>query len=582
VKAGFGKFFDNIGTHLLNGVSGWLFGQAQSAGITPPTDFSIGSIFAFVLQVLGISVEHVFERLARKLDPTTVARMRQILSVASGVWHFISVLVNDGPAALWVEIQSQLSNLWDRVLDGVIGWVTEAIIGRATRWLLGLLDVTGIMPVINTLVAVYNAIESFVQYLRQMLEIVSRVLDGVLEIAHGQIDGAATFLENALDAAMPVAIGFLANQFGLGNVGARMHELLESVRGMVDTAIDWLIDQGIALGQAFIQMARSGAAAVRGAVASVLRWWANNVSFTAADGIEHHLRFEGEGASAQLIVESTPKRFQVFLDGISDRSKATDKALAQRLFNELKALQAEAAAATPDSDIGTRIGNKTNEVSVVAARLMPATDRAGIDRASPPEFGGLTDGFGSSVVVPTLTSNMPPGDSPRVEGGSWEYLRRRLTREGGRSVYVRGHLLNHHIGGPGHTWANLTPLTQEANNGPEDSMLNSFEAPIKRAVDAGQTVSNFRVTVGGGRLSSATPLREIDAEIAATTNARELTRLRAMRQVVDAEQTVPRSVTMRAQILSAGSADVEAPRPVAHDISNAPSRDWRNYTVRSG
>jgi hypothetical protein len=447
-------------------------------------------------------------------------------------------------------------------------------------WLMGLLDVTGIMPVINTLIAVYNAIESFVQYLRQMLEIVSRVLDGILDIAHGQIDGAATFLEDALDRALPVAIGFLANQFGLGRVGQRMHELMESVRAMIDTAIDWLIDQGIALGQAFVSMARSGAAAVREAAGSVLGWLGLRVPVTAADGVEHHLSFQGSGASADLMVESAPKRFQVFLDSITDRARATDKALAQRLFNELKTLQAEAATAASDSDVGTRITNKTNDLALVAGRLMPATDRAGIEAASPPEFGGLQDGFGTSVIVRTLTSNMPPGDSPQVTGGHWEYLRRRLTREGGRSVFVRGHLLNHHIGGPGHTWSNLTPLTQEANNGPEDSMLNGFEATVKRAVDAGQPVHNFSVTVAPGRLSSTSQLREIDAEIAATTDARAAGRLRSVRQVVEAESTVPRSVSMRAEILAGGTREAEAPRTLTHAITNAPSRDWRQYTVR--
>jgi len=63
------------------------------------------------------------------------------------------------------------------------------------------------MAVVNSLIAIYNAIESFIEYLRQMLEIVSRVLDGILDIARGAIDGAAAYLESALGSAMPVAIG---------------------------------------------------------------------------------------------------------------------------------------------------------------------------------------------------------------------------------------------------------------------------------------------------------------------------------------------------------------------------------------
>ena len=220
VRAGFSRFFGNILTHLLGGIGGWLLSQVRDAGLTPPADFSLRSILGFVLDVLGVTVERIFERLSQRLGPAVVARLRTMLGVATGVWRFITILVEQGPAGLWEELQSQLSNLWDTVLGGVIGWVNERIIDRAMRWLMSLLDVTGVMPVINTLVAVYNAIESFVQYLRQMLEIVSTVLDGVLGIARGAIDAAAGFLEGALSRSLPVAIGFLANQFGLGRLGA--------------------------------------------------------------------------------------------------------------------------------------------------------------------------------------------------------------------------------------------------------------------------------------------------------------------------------------------------------------------------
>jgi len=37
--AGFMRFFGNIGTHLLGGLTGWLFGAVREAGITPPAEF---------------------------------------------------------------------------------------------------------------------------------------------------------------------------------------------------------------------------------------------------------------------------------------------------------------------------------------------------------------------------------------------------------------------------------------------------------------------------------------------------------------------------------------------------------------
>ncbi len=81
-----------------------------------------------------------------------------------------------------------------------------------------------------------------------MLEIVSKVLDGIVGIASGAIGAAANFLERAMADSLPVAIAFLADQMGLGNLSDRIKEFVEGVREMVDSAIDWLIDKAIKLG----------------------------------------------------------------------------------------------------------------------------------------------------------------------------------------------------------------------------------------------------------------------------------------------------------------------------------------------
>lgn len=569
VKAGFGRFFENIGTHLLNGVSGWLFGQAESAGITPPRDFSIGSIFGFVLQVLGITVEHIFERLTLKLDAATVRRLRQIMNLATGAWHFLSILINEGPAGLWVEIQNQLSNLWDRVLDGVISWVTDAIIGRATRWLMSLLDVTGIMPVINTLVAVYNAIESFMQYLREMLEIVSKVLDGILDIAHGAIDGAAVFLEDALDRAMPVAIGFLANQFGLGRIGERMHELLETVRALVDQAIDWLIDRAIELGQAFIAMARRGVAAVRDAASAVVGWWRRRFGFTDENGEGHELYFTGEGPTAQLTIASTPQSFGAFLDAQAagaSAAKQTKIARARGLYADLLRVQRTAAPPAADGSATTPGANAEAEVVLLTTQLVDLAKEimgGGAGASTAPEFGNLEAGMGHSVTVERLTAVHPPGSEPSVSGGLWEALGRR--RHGGSTYYIMGHLLNHHLGGTGASWANLTPLTRSANS----SMSAGFEEHAKTRVHGSPAVPvRFEVRATFGRDARAAD----QARLRATGNPDDA----VIADIIQAERAVPRTVTGTATDLSTGQPGSQVP-PLS--LTNTVDENVDNYAL---
>ncbi len=574
MKAGFLRFFEYFGTHLLNGIAGWLFGVVREAGVQPPSDFSLRSILDFVLEVFGITEENIFARLALRVGRGVVDRLRRALEFATGVWSFISALVTEGPAGLWRELTERLSNLWDQVVEGVIGYVTEQLIGWATRWIIALLDVSGIMPVVNALIAIYHAIESFMRYLRQMLEIVSRVLDGILGIARGAIDEAAGYLEGALASSLPVAIGFLANQAGLGNLSTRLREILDSVRGRVDAAIDWLIDRALRVGRAILDMVRRGVATVRAGAAAVREWWRRRVRFRGADGRDHQLYFRGSGTGAELTIESRPQPFLTWLRSAPD---GDDKTNALAMYEELRRTQrasppgtGDAAASSGGETQEQRIVRLTHELSNVAARLV--TEDTDVPEATSPEYGSLRDGFGTSVVVRRLTRRIPPGDQPGVEGGLWDVLAQR--RRGRGSYYIRGHLLNHHLGGPGHTWANLTPLTRSANT----SMSSSFEESVKTAVVTNSKTVRFEVTA----VSGSSPDRS--AEIQALRNPEQPNdEDRILADVLEAERAVPERVTGSAQEFGPND-DVEGgtatgPMVATLNQANTIERSLADYSV---
>ena len=87
------------------------------------------------------------------------------------------------------------------------------IIGKAVQWLLSLLDPTGIVPVINSCIAFFKAVQSAIEYLHDMLVIVNDYVSTVASIARGDLQPGAEKMEQGLANAIPVAIGFLANQF---------------------------------------------------------------------------------------------------------------------------------------------------------------------------------------------------------------------------------------------------------------------------------------------------------------------------------------------------------------------------------
>lgn len=537
VKEGFSRFFGNIFRHLMGGIAGWLFGHMRDAGITPPQDFSLRSILGLVMQILGISVERVLQRLGRRIGQENVARLRRMLDAATGVWSWVAILIREGPAGLWREVRERLSGLWQQVLSGVVAWVNRVVIQRVSTWLLSMLDPSGIMAVVNSLVAIYRAIESFVQYLRQMLEIVNTVLDGINGIARGAIGQAAGFLENALSNALPIAIGFLANQLGLGGLGRRLREMVGAIRERVDGAIDWLIDRALRGGRAFLDMLRRGAGAVRSGVNRLREWWRARRSFRTPNGESHQLYFQGSGRSAQLMMASQPRNYRNYIRGLEVApDKSADKERALAIAAQIDAaIRASSSAGTDGSDSAeSQVPTLLQQLATITSTLGPA----GPGASTPPQYGGLHHGYGTSVEVTRLTAQAPSrGGAPSVRTPDWNKLNQR--RQGGRSFYIRGHLLNHNLGGPGNTWLNLTPITQSANNSNANSMLHKFETPVKTFVEQNIKAVHFIVTANyGGRPNRST---EIQSLLAAGD-----TRSRKIAEVMEQEQHIPTSIQCRA------------------------------------
>lgn len=262
IKQGFIQFFDHILQHLIQGLVGWLMSELRDAGVPELTDLSLRGVIAWVLQVLGISMEKIWEKLAAhpRIGPQRVARIRSMINTLEGIWTFIKDVQERGMAAIWDKIQEQLSNLWNTILDAVKNWVMEQIINRITARLLSMLDPTGIMAVVNSAIAIYSAIQSFMKYLREMLEVVNSFVNGVADIAEGNVTTAANYMERTMARAMPVVIGFLANQVGLSGIGRRVGEMIERAREMVDQALTWLVNRAVDTGMNLIDrlMGRGG------------------------------------------------------------------------------------------------------------------------------------------------------------------------------------------------------------------------------------------------------------------------------------------------------------------------------------
>lgn len=253
LRQGFTGFIGNVVGYLVQGLADWLFRGLGELGVTVPTDLSFQSVLDTVLQVLGISEEVLWRKLADQIGQDKVDTIRGAVDQLTGAWQFIKDVQERGLIAIWEYIEGQLSNLWDLILSKAKDWVVSEIIDKVTSKLLSMLDPTGVMAIVNSFVAFFNAIQSAIEYLREILEIVDAYVSTLAAVASGNVAPGAAMLEGGLAAAIPVAIGFLANQVGLGNVPEKIVEIIQGLRVLIDQALDWLFAQAMRMGRAALE-----------------------------------------------------------------------------------------------------------------------------------------------------------------------------------------------------------------------------------------------------------------------------------------------------------------------------------------
>jgi hypothetical protein len=330
-----------------------------------------------------------------------------------------------------------------------------------------------------------------------------------------------------MDRAMPIVIGFLANQVGLSGIGRRVGEMITRVRQMVDRALTWLVNKAVDTGFAVIDRLMSLG---RRAVGAVLGWLGYRKEFRSQDGESHSLYFDGSGADAELTMASEPRRYRQEILRLKNLGKITQAQYnsVETKLNQLNVLKRQQRTsgntAADDAAITNLVNQIATETSAFSLGTVPAS-------TLPIYHLGLNSaGFSRGVKVEKLTNIGPGGSAPSATNDIWNKLNRR--RQGGRSFYVRGHLLSNYYHGSGSEWRNLVPMFQNHNT----LFETKVESRVKSKYDS-NGILYFEVVVDYTR----GPNPNKAAILASETNP--LRRIR-LEEVIDAEQYVPTTVTL--------------------------------------
>ena len=483
-KLGFNQFVKNFVRHLTDALFKWLLGSAEGAGIYMPKGFQLVELLKFGLSVLGLTWANLRAKLVAATNETVVKALE------TG-FDLVVTLVREGPAAAWKQLLENLSNLKQMVIDAVIDMVKSEVVQIAITKILSFLSPIGAF--IEAVKAIYRTVMFIVQKLKQIAALVGAFIDGLAAIAAGNIAPAGKRVEDVLAKGMSLALAFLADFAGLGNIPKKVMALLKKIRDPIDKAMDkvveWVVGQAKKLGKVIVAGAQSA-----------LEWWKAKLGFTNKDGETHTLQFIGSGPNATLGIATSLKSIRAYLDThpdktSSDGTKRANWTTANKIFEDSsKVIFGFARKTAAEAEIRAAIASNLAKICAAFTKLSgsPPTDA---------DYGANTDpSYGNPATVEVIHTSPKKGTPARAwpQTGIWKSI-----QDAGLTTivdsWVQMHIIADKLGGSGDTGANLIPAPNSVNRGPFYAFENKTIELVKARSGAQKNRVWVSVSVGGSK-----------------------------------------------------------------------------------
>lgn len=319
VKGGILKFKDNILGHLKKGLMGWLFGALAEGGVELPDTFDIKGIIKLLASIFGLTWANIRNRLVKQIGEPAMA------AVEKGVEIF-QIIRSQGLAGLWQMLLDKLGNIKDMILEQVKEFVITKIITAGITWLIGLLNPAAAF--IKACKLIYDVVMFFVNNAERIMKFVNTIIDSVADIVRGNVSSVVNKIEDVLGQMVPILIGFLASVIGIGGIGQKIRQIIDTLQKPVKQALDFVIKTGLKLAGPIIRGIKGFAGKVKAGAKKLGQKALAKVRHGSIKGgvipigipmafqahrLGHKLWFQSSGRRADLMVASTPKPMQQHL-----------------------------------------------------------------------------------------------------------------------------------------------------------------------------------------------------------------------------------------------------------------------------
>ena len=449
---GFKNFGANFLKHLKDALFEWLTGSLE--GLKLPTTWDFKGIVGIALQMIGISYQNIRRHMVAVMGEPVVAGLEKTFTL-------VKTLITEGPMAAWEQLKDMAAEMRDAFVEAVKDFIKVKIIEQAITWVVSLF-IPG-AGIVKAVIGIYDTVVFFIQKAKQIAKMIADFLGSIGDIAAGNIGAAAGAMERGLARGLSLVIGFLAALLRLSGITAKIRDAIQKIRDKVDAVLakvaKWIADK-----------ARKLFGAVKSGVKAVAEWWKQKKPFQTKAGAKHEISFAGDEKKVVPMVASgngqpVDEKLNEF-QRQSGKSSATEE---QRKAVPL--IEATRAAA---------VKNPNDPNLVVNMKLLFQTyDEGGTIKEmrvvrQTGKLGGHPVAL--SMTVDWLGPKHPAGSTP--ESGVQDSLMDLFITNpsmGSAFKFIRGHLLNEHLGGRGNA-ENMFPITANANS----QHLHSTESKIKK------------------------------------------------------------------------------------------------------
>ncbi len=139
----------------------------------------------------------------------------------------------------------KLGDIKKMIMEQIEDFVLTKIITAGITWLISLLNPAAAF--IKACKLIYDVVMFFVNNAERIMKFVNTVIDGIVDIAKGNVSAVVDKIEDALGQMVPILIGFIASVLGIGGIGEKIKSIVQALQKPVNKALDFVIKTGLKL-----------------------------------------------------------------------------------------------------------------------------------------------------------------------------------------------------------------------------------------------------------------------------------------------------------------------------------------------